>query len=158
MDPRIGKSNDGTHYAFIYGYEKPEVRGTLSEVQAALKLEDMRGKKVTAKWVKFELMAARKAAVKEAKRDGWKVIQHRACSFVGTRGDHRTKNFDESILVFGSYPPAKLLKEVIELAKADGCDSLSLEGGLDGADSVRDMCDGMYEPWIIEFDVEIPLT
>ncbi len=36
MDSRIGVLGSGVFYAFPNGYDKPEVRGTLNEVEAAL--------------------------------------------------------------------------------------------------------------------------
>ncbi len=36
MDARIGTLNDGSFYAFANGYDQPEVRGTLAQVEAAL--------------------------------------------------------------------------------------------------------------------------
>lgn len=39
MDPRIGILNSGVHYAFVDGYDKPEFRGTLAEVERALGIE-----------------------------------------------------------------------------------------------------------------------
>lgn len=36
LDPRIGTLNNGTYYAFVNGYGKPETRGTLAEVELAL--------------------------------------------------------------------------------------------------------------------------
>lgn len=38
IDPRIGKLNSGQFYAFVNGYDNPEFRGTLEEVEAALGL------------------------------------------------------------------------------------------------------------------------
>jgi len=38
LDPRIGKLNSSKFYAFPFGYDKPEVSGTLEEVEAALGL------------------------------------------------------------------------------------------------------------------------
>jgi len=36
LDPRIGTLNSGQLYAFVDGYDVPEVVGTLEEVEAAL--------------------------------------------------------------------------------------------------------------------------
>lgn len=38
MDPRIGVLNSGVHYAFVNGYDQPEVRGTREQVEHALGL------------------------------------------------------------------------------------------------------------------------
>jgi hypothetical protein len=38
LDPRIGVLNSGVYYAFAHGYNKPETRGTLEEVEIALGL------------------------------------------------------------------------------------------------------------------------
>ncbi|AFU87449.1 hypothetical protein CcrMagneto_gp279 [Caulobacter virus Magneto] len=38
LDPRIGVLNSGVYYAFVDGYDKPETRGTLEEVEIALGL------------------------------------------------------------------------------------------------------------------------
>lgn len=38
MDARIGTLNNGQFYAFVNGYDAPEVRGTLEEVEVALGL------------------------------------------------------------------------------------------------------------------------
>lgn len=38
MDPRIGVLNSGVHYAFVNGYDQPEVRGTREQVEVALGL------------------------------------------------------------------------------------------------------------------------
>ena len=38
MDPRIGVLNSGQFYAFANGYDQPETRGTLEEVETALGL------------------------------------------------------------------------------------------------------------------------
>ena len=38
MDSRIGVLNSGQFYAFVNGYDQPEVRGTLAEVETALGL------------------------------------------------------------------------------------------------------------------------
>jgi hypothetical protein len=38
MDPRIGILNSGVHYAFVNGYDQPEVRGTREQVEVALGL------------------------------------------------------------------------------------------------------------------------
>jgi hypothetical protein len=39
MDPRIGQLNSGLFYAFINGYDQPEVSGTRQQVEAALGLD-----------------------------------------------------------------------------------------------------------------------
>ncbi|TES65655.1 hypothetical protein E2P84_36620 [Burkholderia cepacia] len=38
LDPRIGMLNNGKFYAFVNGYDKPEIIGTLDEVETALGL------------------------------------------------------------------------------------------------------------------------
>ena len=38
LDPRIGILNSGQFYAFANGYDQPETRGTLEEVETALGL------------------------------------------------------------------------------------------------------------------------
>lgn len=38
LDPRIGTLNSGQFYAFVDGYDAPEVVGTLQEVEVALGL------------------------------------------------------------------------------------------------------------------------
>lgn len=38
LDPRIGVLNSGKFYAFVNGYDQPEVVGTLEEVETALGL------------------------------------------------------------------------------------------------------------------------
>lgn len=38
MDARIGIFNNGEYYAFVDGYDAPEVRGTLDQVEIALGL------------------------------------------------------------------------------------------------------------------------
>lgn len=40
LDPRIGCLSNGDHYAFCDGYERPMTRGTLPQVQAALRRAD----------------------------------------------------------------------------------------------------------------------
>lgn len=40
MDSRIGILNSGKFYAFANGYDQPEIRGTLEEVEIALGLRD----------------------------------------------------------------------------------------------------------------------
>lgn len=38
LDPRIGKLNSNKYYAFANGYDKPEIVGTLEQVETALGL------------------------------------------------------------------------------------------------------------------------
>lgn len=40
IDSRIGILNSGVHYAFINGYDAPEFRGTLEEVEIALGIRE----------------------------------------------------------------------------------------------------------------------
>lgn len=56
-DPRIGLLASGKYYAFVNGYDQPEVVGTLEEVEAALGLRQ----------------AAKKAAP-EKKVETWDVL------------------------------------------------------------------------------------
>ena len=49
LDPRIGTLNGGAFYAFANGHDKPEVRGTLEEVEAALGLRPVAPKATRAR-------------------------------------------------------------------------------------------------------------
>lgn len=55
MDSRIGKLNNGQFYAFVDGYDAPEFRGTLEEVEVALGLRE-KTPEVTNSGVTFSVM------------------------------------------------------------------------------------------------------
>lgn len=157
-DPRIGLASDGTAYAFIDGYRMPEYRGTVAQVEHALALADKRrDRPVTAKAIREELTAARRTARQEANRNGWRCVYGRGLIITGMRDGNRSPSFDEGWEVYGSYPSAREIQEAIEVARAEGCDDLVIVGGFDGAESVHDYTMGLYDPWVSEFEVSIPI-
>lgn len=113
-------------------------------------------KKFTAKQVREELKTARASAQREA-RKYYRALAFRPLEFIGTVQGDRTESFIEPPTVPGSYPTKKQILEVIQIARSEGCDSLFLESGLDGADCVMDMLDGHIIYCVSEYSVEIPL-
>lgn len=55
LDPRIGKLISGNFYAFAHGYDKPEVVGTLEEVEKALCIIKVRDGKTIKNFKTFDV-------------------------------------------------------------------------------------------------------
>lgn len=104
-----------------------------------------------------KIKQARRESQQEARAIGYKAAYSRGICFIAMKDDNRAPAFDPPWEVRGSYPTKRELDEAIAQCLEDGCDELCIDGGFDGADSPRDYQEGVYDPQVTYFEVDIPL-
>lgn len=106
--------------------------------------------------IKVEVSAARNEAVRKAESD-YICIRSRGTWLNTTNkkeGQCDPQPQGECYEWNGTLKQIKNLIDDVEANHPD-CDEIWISGGYDGADSVRDLNDGDYDPWVSDWDVLI---
>jgi len=104
---------------------------------------------ITFKELKEQISEARQKAEREAKT---------VCSCVRSRGAWLAAvNADGNVTTESSQYEIKSMKRLmadVEHLKNEGSTKFFVDGGFDGADSVRDLND-CYDPWVSEWSIDL---